>query len=230
MGPHPAVAAGAGRASGGAWPTWHRATWCWPPARGAPTRWRWPPRWPTRRRGSACAAGGVTVDHGLQAGSAERAGRVAALLGELGLDPVHQASVTVPAGPGSGGPEAAARTARYTALEQVAEQAGAAAVLLGHSRDDQAETVLLGLARGAGGRALAGMPAAARPVPAATARRGPGHAARGMHRAGPGAVGRSAQHRPGLCPGPGPAPGDARPGRRRSAPAWPPRWPAAPPS
>ncbi len=103
--------------------------------------------------------GGVTVDHGLQAGSAERAGQVAALLGQLGLDPVHQASVTVPAGPGSGGPEAAARAARYTALEQVAEQAGAAAVLLGHSRDDQAETVLLGLARGAGGRALAGMPA-----------------------------------------------------------------------
>jgi tRNA(Ile)-lysidine synthase len=103
--------------------------------------------------------GGVTVDHGLQAGSAVRAGRVAALLGQLGLDPVHQVGVTVPAGPGSGGPEAAARTARYTALEQVAEQTGAAAVLLGHSRDDQAETVLLGLARGAGGRALAGMPA-----------------------------------------------------------------------
>ena len=103
--------------------------------------------------------GGVTVDHGLQAGSAERAGRVAALLRGLGLDPVHQVSVTVPAGPGSGGPEAAARAARYAALEQVAEQAGAAAVLLGHTRDDQAETVLLGLARGAGGRALAGMPA-----------------------------------------------------------------------
>jgi tRNA(Ile)-lysidine synthase len=103
--------------------------------------------------------GGVTVDHGLQAGSAGRAGWVAALLRELSLDPVHQVSVTVPAGPGSGGPEAAARTARYAALEQVAEQAGAAAVLLGHTRDDQAETVLLGLARGAGARALAGMPA-----------------------------------------------------------------------
>jgi tRNA(Ile)-lysidine synthase len=103
--------------------------------------------------------GGVTVDHGLQDGSAERASRVATVLRELGLDPVHQVGVTVPAGPGSGGPEAAARTARYAALEQVAEQAGAAAVLLGHTRDDQAETVLLGLARGAGGRALAGMPA-----------------------------------------------------------------------
>ena len=103
--------------------------------------------------------GAVTVDHGLQAGSAERAGRVAGVLDQLGLDPVHRVSVTVPAGPGRGGPEAAARTARYAALEQVAEQAGAAAVLLGHTRDDQAETVMLGLARGAGGRALAGMPA-----------------------------------------------------------------------
>jgi tRNA(Ile)-lysidine synthase len=104
--------------------------------------------------------GGVTVDHGLQDGSAERAGRVAAVLRQLGLDPVHQVSVTVATGPGSGGPEGAARTARYAALEQAAEQAGAAAVLLGHTRDDQAETVLLGLARGSGARSLAGMPGA----------------------------------------------------------------------
>jgi len=103
--------------------------------------------------------GGVTVDHGLQAGSAARATQVAAVLGRLGLEPVALMRVTVAAGPGSGGPEAAARTARYAALEQAARQGGAAAVLLGHSRDDQAETVLLGLARGAGGRALAGMPA-----------------------------------------------------------------------
>jgi len=84
---------------------------------------------------------------------------VAALLGRLGLDPVRIATVRVASGPGRGGPEAAARTARYAALEQVAEQTGAAAVLLAHSRDDQAETVLLGLARGSGARALAGMPA-----------------------------------------------------------------------
>jgi tRNA(Ile)-lysidine synthase len=103
--------------------------------------------------------GGVTVDHGLQAGSAARATQVTAVLGRLGLEPVALMRVTVAAGPGSGGPEAAARTARYAALEQAAGQDGAAAVLLGHSRDDQAETVLLGLARGAGGRALAGMPA-----------------------------------------------------------------------
>ncbi len=103
--------------------------------------------------------GGVTVDHGLQEGSAAQAERVAAALGALGLDPVRQVRVTVDGLPGAGGPEAAARHARYTALEQAAQQTGAAAVLLGHSRDDQAETVLLGLARGSGARALAGMPA-----------------------------------------------------------------------
>jgi tRNA(Ile)-lysidine synthase len=103
--------------------------------------------------------GGVTVDHGLQQGSAAQAARVVAALGALGLDPVRQARVTVDGLPGAGGPEAAARRARYTALEQVAHQTGAVVVLLGHSRDDQAETVLLGLARGSGARALAGMPA-----------------------------------------------------------------------
>jgi tRNA(Ile)-lysidine synthase len=55
------------------------------------------------------------------------------------------------------GPEAAARRARYAVLEQQAGHLDAAAVLLGHTRDDQAETVLLGLARGSGGRSLAGM-------------------------------------------------------------------------
>ncbi|HEY3879645.1 MAG TPA: tRNA lysidine(34) synthetase TilS [Trebonia sp.] len=99
--------------------------------------------------------GAVTVDHGLQPGSAGRAAGVAATLRGLGLDPVTEVTVTVD---GKGGPEAAARTARYAALEQAAAAAGAAAVLLGHTLDDQAETVLLGLARGSGPRSLAGMP------------------------------------------------------------------------
>jgi tRNA(Ile)-lysidine synthase len=61
---------------------------------------------------------------------------------------------------GGGGLEAAARDARYTALDAVARETGAAAVLLGHTRDDQAEQVLLGLTRGSGARSLAGMPRA----------------------------------------------------------------------
>ena len=105
-------------------------------------------------------AGGVTVDHGLQPGSAERARRVAAVLAGLGLDPVEAVPVTVAAGPGAGGPEAAARGARYQALGEAAWRTGARAILLGHSLDDQAETVLLGLARGSGARSLAGMPPA----------------------------------------------------------------------
>ncbi|HEU5418701.1 MAG TPA: tRNA lysidine(34) synthetase TilS [Streptosporangiaceae bacterium] len=104
-------------------------------------------------------AGGVTVDHGLQPGSAEQARRVVAVLGGLGLDPVREIRVTVagPGEPGYRGPEAAARAARYAALEAEAQARQAAAILLGHTLDDQAETVLLGLARGSGARSLAGM-------------------------------------------------------------------------
>lgn len=101
---------------------------------------------------------GVTVDHGLQPGSARRAREVAAVLRGLGLDPARSVRASVLAGTGGGGPEAAARAARYTALDSVAADVGAAAVLLAHTRDDQAETVLLGLARGSGARSLAGMP------------------------------------------------------------------------
>ena len=103
-------------------------------------------------------AGGVTVDHGLQPGSADRAREVAGVLTGLGLEPVTCLRVAVPRGTGNGGPEAAARTARYAALADAAHRSGATAVLLAHSRDDQAESVLLGLARGSGPRSLAGMP------------------------------------------------------------------------
>ena len=103
-------------------------------------------------------AGGVTVDHGLQPGSADRAAEVARVLTELGLDPVELMTVSVHTGAGSGGPEAAARDARYQALAEAVRRTGAKAVFLAHSRDDQAENVLLGLARGSGARSLAGMP------------------------------------------------------------------------
>ncbi|PWU51764.1 tRNA lysidine(34) synthetase TilS [Micromonospora sp. S4605] len=103
------------------------------------------------------SAGLVTVDHGLQAGSAERAAAVATWAGAAGFVPVEAVRVEVAGRPG--GPEAAAREARYQALAEVARRHRAVAVLTGHTRDDQAETVLLALARGAGPRGLAGMPA-----------------------------------------------------------------------
>jgi tRNA(Ile)-lysidine synthase len=99
---------------------------------------------------------GVTVDHGLQEGSARRAEEVAARMQAMGATPrVLRAEVRA-----SGrGPEAEAREARYAVLARASADAADAPVLLGHTRDDQAETVLLGLARGSGARSLAGMPA-----------------------------------------------------------------------
>lgn len=97
----------------------------------------------------------VTVDHGLQDGSAAHAERVVGQMASMGADETMTATVTVAA---TGvGPEAAAREARYAVLEEIAERLSAARVLLGHTLDDQAETVLLGLTRGSGGRSLAGM-------------------------------------------------------------------------
>jgi tRNA(Ile)-lysidine synthase len=98
--------------------------------------------------------GAVSVDHGLQPGSAERARQVARYAASLGADPVSAWHVQVQ---GPGGPEAAARRARHAVYAAAAHASGAAAVLLGHTLDDQAETVLLGLARGSGPRSLAGM-------------------------------------------------------------------------
>jgi tRNA(Ile)-lysidine synthase len=103
----------------------------------------------------AVRGGGVhaaVVDHGLQDGSAERASATAELLTGLGATAaVHRVDVT-----GPGGTEAAARRARYAAL-RAARPHPDAPVLLGHTLDDQAETVLLGLGRGSGARSLAGM-------------------------------------------------------------------------
>jgi tRNA(Ile)-lysidine synthase len=104
------------------------------------------------RRGLPCAA--AVVDHGLQVGSDAVAAAAADALGTLGLADV----VVLPVAVGRhGGTEAAARDARYAALRSAAAGPPPATVLLGHTRDDQAETVLLGLARGSGTRSLAGM-------------------------------------------------------------------------
>jgi tRNA(Ile)-lysidine synthase len=104
-------------------------------------------------RKAALTVVGVTVDHGLQPGSAEHAEVVVKQMRALGAE---ASSVAVDVGT-SGGPEAAARSARYGALDVAAEEHAVDAVLLGHTRDDQAETVLLGLARGSGTRSLSGM-------------------------------------------------------------------------
>jgi tRNA(Ile)-lysidine synthase len=104
-------------------------------------------------------AGGVTIDHGLQDGSAHRARELTGVLAGMGLDPVRSVAVAV-AHRSAGaypGPEAAARDARYAALGHTAGELGAVAVMLGHTLDDQAESVLLGLARGSGARSLSGM-------------------------------------------------------------------------
>jgi tRNA(Ile)-lysidine synthase len=105
---------------------------------------------------SGVRVGAVVIDHGMQPGSAEIAAETAHKLSVLGLYPVEIRTVNVGT---DGGPEAAARTARYAAIDKVAAETGANAVLLGHTLNDQAETVLLGLARGSGGRSLNGMAA-----------------------------------------------------------------------
>ncbi|MGZ4664734.1 MAG: tRNA lysidine(34) synthetase TilS [Frankiaceae bacterium] len=97
--------------------------------------------------------GAVVVDHGWTADTAQRSASVCATCRGLGLLPVEGLTARAPRREGP------ARDARRQALMQAAVRLGAAAVLLGHTRDDQAETVLMRLARGAGARSLAGMAA-----------------------------------------------------------------------
>jgi tRNA(Ile)-lysidine synthase len=105
-------------------------------------------------RAAGWVVAGVLVDHQLQSGSGDVASRVRIALERLGL--IHVVVRAVQVGT-EGGPEAAARVARYDAIDATAEELSAEVVLLGHTRDDQAETVLLGLARGSGARSLSGM-------------------------------------------------------------------------
>ena len=100
--------------------------------------------------------GAVIIDHGLQVNSQVVAQEAAQRCSELGLDPVIVEQVKVT--PMGEGLEAAARDARYSALEKARAEHSASFVLLGHNQDDQAETVLLGLARGSGLRSISGMP------------------------------------------------------------------------
>ena len=97
----------------------------------------------------------VVVDHGLQEASSKVAQSTAAKLEELGVDPVVIETITV--SESGNGPEAAARTARYEALERARKLVSAKVIFLGHNLEDQAETVLLGLTRGSGLRSIAGM-------------------------------------------------------------------------
>ena len=98
--------------------------------------------------------GAVIVDHGIQPETAAVAENTKTELESLGFDLVEIKRVMLGE---VGGMEAAARTARYEAIDEVANDLNAKFVLLGHTLGDQAETVLLGLTRGSGGKSLSGM-------------------------------------------------------------------------
>jgi tRNA(Ile)-lysidine synthetase-like protein len=99
---------------------------------------------------------GCVVDHGMQTGSHDIALEAQQRLLAIGIDPVEIEQVEVKTR--GEGLEAAAREVRYKALERARKLTGSSWILTGHSQDDQAETVLLGLARGSGLRSISGMP------------------------------------------------------------------------
>ncbi len=100
----------------------------------------------------------LTVDHGLRAGSAAEAARVAAWAAALGL--AHRTLIWGGEKPARG-IQAAARAARYRLLGDACVGAGLGAVMTGHTLDDQIETVAMRRARGTGDAGAAGIPAQA---------------------------------------------------------------------
>lgn len=115
-------------------------------------------RWRSRR-GTGPELAAATVDHGLRPESAAEAAGVAALARRLGI--AHHIRAWTGTKP-QHGLQDAARTARYALLLETARAAGATALALAHTRDDQAETVLFRLARGSGLTGLAAMRAESR--------------------------------------------------------------------
>ena len=105
-----------------------------------------------KKRGLKIAA--AVIDHSLQKNSDKVAAQTAKTLATLGFEEVIVKKVSVGK---AGGPEAAARTARYSALEKIRQQTRSHFIVLGHTSSDQAETVLLGLVRGSGSKSLSGM-------------------------------------------------------------------------
>jgi tRNA(Ile)-lysidine synthase len=98
----------------------------------------------------------ITIDHQLQENSHLQAERVAEQLKEIGYGQVITKKVLVAL---DSGLESGARDARYAAINESVEETKAVKVFLGHTRNDQAESVLLGLARGSGARSLSAMAA-----------------------------------------------------------------------
>lgn len=98
----------------------------------------------------------ITIDHQLQENSQLQAEKVSEQLKEIGYGQILIKKVVVVA---TGGIEAGARQVRYEAFAQSVAESKATRVFLGHTHNDQAETVLLGLARGSGARSLSGMAA-----------------------------------------------------------------------
>ena len=107
------------------------------------------------QRVTGVRCGAIVLDHQLQAITAPVAERTAEICRNLGLDPVVQKAITV--AETSEGLEADARHARYDAFVKLAHQERATGVLTAHTANDQAEQVLLGLARGSGTRSLSGI-------------------------------------------------------------------------